>query len=304
MVMSRLPDLQSAVRRIDGVASATVRWPDPHGPATLRVEFAEDADRASVTDLVIATLREVAGVDVDDIRLDMHPATDDARTDVVAGRGHVAQPLQAADHGPAATHGASEHEPPHEHKAAHHAGDAHEDRTTAPASTAVFREHAAREPVPAMAAQAAGATGATGSNGRSRPVFSGMTIDRGDLDTRVVVTLAIGSRAYTGAAEGLATRRSTPKTAATATLSALQELLPATLRVQLEWLDVMEPTEAGRPAIVQSAVTCLSRAGEEVYIGTAIVRTDLREAAVRATLDALNRQLFRWRDTAQMQVPA
>ncbi len=42
---------------------------------------------------------------------------------------------------------------------------------------------------------------------------------------------------------------------------------------------------------MSSAVTCLSRRGEQVLIGSAIVHSDIREAAVRATLDALNRRL-------------
>lgn len=68
--MSGLPELQDAVRRIPGVASATIRWPDPLGPASLRVEFAADTDHDEVGEAVIRTLVEVGDVDLGTMRLD------------------------------------------------------------------------------------------------------------------------------------------------------------------------------------------------------------------------------------------
>ena len=62
--MSALPDLQSRVREITGVASANVRWPDPHGPATLHLEFAADADPERVGRQLLAALRDVGDVDL------------------------------------------------------------------------------------------------------------------------------------------------------------------------------------------------------------------------------------------------
>lgn len=213
--MTDIPEVQDAVSRVPGVTAATVRWPDPLGPATLRVEFA-GADAESVTRAVVETLRDVGGVEPEQIALEL-PA-----------RG-------PGNDGPAA----------------------------APAAAARLR----------------------------RPVFSGMTVDRGDLDSTVEVTLQYGERRLTGRAVGLATRTAATRTAAAAALDALRDLLPPDVRVQVEWLEVVDPTAPGRHQLVQAAVTVLSRRGEEVYLGTAFVRGDLREAAVRATLDAVNRRL-------------
>jgi hypothetical protein len=213
--MSKIPDVQEAVRRLEGVATVAVRWPDPLGPATLHVEFAADADERAVTEAVLDTVRRVGaeGGNIPDIRIVETASTD--RTDP------------------------------------------------------------GRDP---------------------RPIFAGMTVDRGDLDAAVEVALEYGARRLTGRAEGLATRHAALRTAAAAALAAVRELVPADTRLQLEWLEVVDPTNPGRPAVVQAAVTWLTRTGEETYLGSAFVRNDLRVAAVRATLDAINRRLARLLD--------
>ena len=204
---STIPDVQEAIRGVEGVASATVRWPDPAGPVMLRVEFASGHDVGGVTQSVLDTLRDISGVD---------PETLEVQTP----------------------------------------------KTARP-----------------------------GTARGSRPVFAGLSVDRGELDTVVEVSLEIDGRRVIGRAEGLATRQATLVTTAAAALTALRELLPNDVRVQLDWLEVTEPGSPGRLPLVQSAVTCLTREGEELYVGSALARGDIREAAVRATLDAINRRL-------------
>jgi hypothetical protein len=220
--VTKIPELQAAVRALRGVAQATVRWPDPHGPAVLRVEFAAGADREEVTESILATVREVGEVDLESLQVDGA----DARAVI----------------GPAGPAGLQTPE-------------------------AIVRA--------------------------GRPVFEGITVERTDLDSSVTVTLGYRGKVAKASAEGLATKRSTPRTAAAAALLALREFLPAEVRVQLEWIEVVEAAGPNRPEIVHSAVTFLTASGEETFIGTAIVRADLREAAVRATLDALNRRFER-----------
>lgn len=232
--MSELPDLQSAVRGLDGVASAVVRWPDPQGPATLHVEFVAEADREAVTEAVLEEVRRYAG-----------PQPENGSGGAVAAAG--------GNDRPAAAGGAED---------------------AGPLPMVVMSD--AAPPAPQL---------------RTRPVFSGMTVDRGELDIAVEVTLSVGDQTHVGRAEGLATSGSVPRAAADATLIALRPLLPAGLRVQLDWLEVAAGTGPRRLDVVSSAVTCLSRRGEQVLIGSAIVHSDIREAAVRATLDALNRRL-------------
>ena len=62
--MTDLAELQTAVREIPGVAHAVVRWPEPGGPATLRVEFLAGADRRNVTESIVRTMVDVGGVDL------------------------------------------------------------------------------------------------------------------------------------------------------------------------------------------------------------------------------------------------
>lgn len=249
--MSKIPDLQAAVRALEGVAHAAVRWPEPEGPATLRVEFSPGADREEVTERVLTTMREVGGVDLSSLELQpLEP------------RPLEPQPLEPQ---------------PGEHTAPEHAARPVADE---PAAHPVADEPSATHRPPEVDAPV-------------RPIFSGLTVDRSDLDSNVTVRLEFAGRSFTGSAAGLATRRSTPRTAAAAALAALRELLPPEVRVQLDWLEVVEAATPARPVIVHSAVSCLTSLGEETFVGSAIAGDDLREAAVRATLDALNRRLYR-----------
>jgi hypothetical protein len=127
----------------------------------------------------------------------------------------------------------------------------------------------------------------------SRPVFSGLKVDRHQLETSIDVTISYDGRTSVGSAEGLATHQHVVLTAASAALSALRTFLPSDVRMQVEWVDVLDGAVPGRPTVVQVSVTCLRAGGEERLMGTAMARGDIREAAVRATLDALNRPLQR-----------
>lgn len=125
-----------------------------------------------------------------------------------------------------------------------------------------------------------------------RPVFEGLSFDRQELDTAITVSLRWRGRKLSGQATGLASFRHAPRTAAEATLEALRAVLPSTVRAQLEWLEVAE-VGAPRERVVQAAVTMLTVGGESAHVGSALVRGDVREASVRATLDAVNRRLGR-----------
>lgn len=65
-----LPEVQAAVRRIEGVAAASIRWPDPLGPASLRVEFDEGVDHRDIGEAIIRTLVDVADVDLATMHLE------------------------------------------------------------------------------------------------------------------------------------------------------------------------------------------------------------------------------------------
>ncbi len=71
--MTDLAELQTAIRQIPGVAQAVVRWPEPNGPATLRVEFMAGADRRSVTETVVRTMVDIADVDLSTMQVASDP---------------------------------------------------------------------------------------------------------------------------------------------------------------------------------------------------------------------------------------
>lgn len=259
--MSKIPDVQEAVRRLSGVASASVRWPDPLGPATLRVEFAPGADHAQVTQEVLEALRDIGGADTDSLEVRLSEPGDTVGAAVTT-------PAQSAT----ATAGTG---------------------TAAVPGRAVAAE-AADPGAARTSSAAAGADLPAPADGRlDRPIFTAMLVERGQLDTNVEVVLELSDRRLTGRAEGLTTRDDVVRTAASAALSALREILPERVRLQLDWLEIADPGAPGRPQLVHASVICLTPAGEETYVGAAMVRGDLREAAVRATLDAVNRRLLR-----------
>lgn len=108
------------------------------------------------------------------------------------------------------------------------------------------------------------------------------------LDFSMTVVLASRAGSATGEARGLATRSAILRGAATATLRAVERLLRDQARFELEHV---ETTRAGGQTTVLVAVTLLSDRGAEHLTGTATVRDDDTRAAVRATLDALNRRI-------------
>jgi hypothetical protein len=213
--MSQLPEVQNAIRALDGVTGAYVRWPDPDGPATLHVRFAEGADKQTVSDRIAAILSEVGGVDLQDVQPEAGPSEGSPREAAAAGRGGAHRP--------------------------------------------------------------------------GRPALAGIAVDQQGLDTAVDVTLRCDGRTVTGSAEGLSSAQTAPRTAAAATVVALREVLTDDVRLDLEWLRVEGEERGGK--VVHAAVTMLSHAGEEVFLGSAWVRGGVEEAAARATLCALNRRL-------------
>jgi hypothetical protein len=134
---------------------------------------------------------------------------------------------------------------------------------------------------------------------RFRPAIRRMHIISSGLQVAAEVTLSIGKSARAigrpvpetsaiGRAEGTATQSGVQRAVATATLRAVEELLGGKARFEL---DLVELTPTGRDRAVLVALTMLSTNGSEKLTGVAGVREDVRQAAIRATLDALNRRV-------------
>lgn len=122
----------------------------------------------------------------------------------------------------------------------------------------------------------------------ARPSIARMHLVSSGLDVTAAVTLSSGGLSAIGEARGSASQSGVHRAVATATLRAVEELVEGTVRFELEHLEV---TPMGTERTVLVSLTMLSSRGTERLTGAAGVREDVRQAVIRATLDALNRRL-------------
>jgi len=102
------------------------------------------------------------------------------------------------------------------------------------------------------------------------------------------VTLAMNGQTFVGEADGAAASASVHRSVADATLQAVQSFAGGLARMHLERVEVVE---VGEDQMVLSVVTMSSALGSERLVGVSAVREDVRQAVIRATLDAINRRL-------------
>ncbi len=121
-----------------------------------------------------------------------------------------------------------------------------------------------------------------------RPAISRMHLVSSGLDVTATVTLTSDGRTAAGESRGSASQSGVQRAVATATLRAVEELLGDIARFELDHLEV---SHLGVDRMVIVALTMLSSRGTERLTGAAAVREDVRQAVIRATLDALNRRL-------------
>lgn len=125
------------------------------------------------------------------------------------------------------------------------------------------------------------------ANGR-RPVISRMQLVSSGLEVTATVALIYQDAVVRGEATGTATQTGVHRAVATAALRALEQLVDAKARFEV---DQVEVTPNGRDRTVLVAVTMVSGGGTDRLTGTAVVREDVRQATIRAALDAVNRRL-------------
>ncbi|MEX0658359.1 MAG: hypothetical protein WD080_04435 [Egibacteraceae bacterium] len=127
-----------------------------------------------------------------------------------------------------------------------------------------------------------------------RPTFARLEVDASQEEPVVEVTLTIEDRRLVGRATGPATGDESARTAAIATLEAVRELFQPGVHAELGWLDIVDDPDGERPRYATSGVHCTGARGRQTFLGSALASGDPRVAAVRATLDALNRPLRIW----------
>lgn len=123
-----------------------------------------------------------------------------------------------------------------------------------------------------------------------RPAINRMHIVSSGLEVTATVGLAFRDRSVAGTSTGTATTSGVQRAVANATLHAVEELIGSAARFELEHVEVAT-SGTDRTALV--AVTMVSSTGADRLTGAAVVREDVRQAVIRATLDALNRRLDR-----------
>ena len=121
-----------------------------------------------------------------------------------------------------------------------------------------------------------------------RPSISRMHLVSSGLDVTASVTLSSGERTAVGEARGAASQTGVHRAVAAATLRAVEQLADDQVRFELDHIEV---TPMGSERTVLVSLTLLTGRGAERLTGAAAVREDVRQAVIRATLDALNRRL-------------
>lgn len=108
------------------------------------------------------------------------------------------------------------------------------------------------------------------------------------LITTVTVKLSRSGVVRSGVAEGTTSSTGAHRAVALATLHAIEQLVPAPYRFELEHVDIAI-TGTLQTAVV--VVTLVTELGADRLSGASVVRGDTRQAVVRATLSAVNRRL-------------
>ncbi len=123
--------------------------------------------------------------------------------------------------------------------------------------------------------------------GPVRPAITRMHLVSSGLDVTASVTLASDGRTAIGEGLGNASQVGVQRAVANATLRAVEQLLAGLARFELDHLEI---SHVGAERTVLVNLSMLSAKGSERLTGAASVREDVRQAVIRATLDALNRR--------------
>ena len=268
--------LLDALRAVPGVAAADLEPDDrPEGAGTLRLQLAPGADEIAVATSVNRVLREQFGLAVD------------------AGRVQVVE--ESVPLAPAASATASQSGPP-EPARSPVLGAAPEPATPQrPTLTAVPPyPQTPSEPSWGSAREPVGEDDEAltprliESTRPPRILIQRMQLVSAGLGVTTSVSLTWLGQAYSGECSAAATPTSVHRSVATATLRALEEVVGSEARFELEQLEI---NQLGPDRAVVVVVAMLTKLGSERLTGVSVVREDVRQAVIRATLDALNRRL-------------
>ena len=121
-----------------------------------------------------------------------------------------------------------------------------------------------------------------------RPKLAAVNVKSGGRTTEAKVDLEIGNELFGGTASGPSTANNKLRVISQAALLAMEGYMKGTCNMVTE--DIVRISLAGRDAVAVS-VSLITNIGEERLIGAALINHDEREAAVKATLAAVNRRM-------------
>lgn len=267
--MSTEVTLLDALRAVPGVAAADLE-PDerPDGAGTLRLQLAPGADEIAVATSVNRVLREQFGLAVDAGRVQV------VEESVPVGGDELAAPatMPGAASPPLGTAATAEPTPV----------SSESGRPTLTAVPEYRTTEGLTEVDDDLTPQLVESTRPP------RILIQRMQLVSAGLGVNTSVSLSWLGEAHLGESAAAATPSSVHRSVATATLRALEDVVGSAARFELEQLEL---NQLGPDRAVVVVVSMLTKMGSERLTGVSVVREDVRQAVIRATLDALNRRL-------------
>lgn len=129
------------------------------------------------------------------------------------------------------------------------------------------------------------------SSGPARIKLVSVNLTTSGTRAEARVQLQFEDEACEGASSGVASGGNRLRLIAGACLAAVEQYFKSECVFSVEEIQVVPV--ANRQAVV-TAVALVTPTGEDLFIGSSVVRDDEREAVARATLDAINRQFAIW----------
>jgi len=123
----------------------------------------------------------------------------------------------------------------------------------------------------------------------ARPEIRSVTEDDLGNEKRVRVEIKGAGRLAVGEASERVDNPSLFRTAASATIKAIDKLVGQQLDARLDYAETLR---LDMHEVLIVIVTCFTDKGEEKFVGSSFVGNRPAESAARATLDALNRRIF------------
>lgn len=119
-----------------------------------------------------------------------------------------------------------------------------------------------------------------------RVIYNGMTINSSESSFQCEVKLTFDNQEYTAAIKGINTKNNRCKVVAGATLSTVEKIIGQGIYFDID--DVII-SKSGSTEYVNVIITMLKNTIEKKLIGSAIIKSDVKEAIAKASLDGINR---------------